>query len=203
MHSLPLLVSALIASACAETIVITVGGNTTKDAGAVFSPESVIARENDIVFFNFTEGNHTVTQSTFSSPCTPAHITDSSVNGFDSSFRNANNGTSVTNLPVTITDSNTTIWFYDVNTCALGGVGGININESSTETLDGFKRNAIRLNGTAPTTSSGAQTATSTGLTTNPTTTTTTTTTSSANRAVFVGGSVLLPLFSMLLGFSL
>ena len=86
-----------------------------------------------------TEGNHTVTQSTFSSPCVPAHITNSTVNGFDSSFRNANNGTSVTNLPVIITDSNITIWFYDLNTCALGGVGGININGSSTETLDGFK----------------------------------------------------------------
>lgn len=86
-----------------------------------------------------TEGNHTATQSTFSSPCIPAHITDSTVNGFDSSFRNANNGTSITNLPVTITDPNITIWFYDVNTCALGGVGGININESSTETLAGFK----------------------------------------------------------------
>ncbi|EPT00318.1 hypothetical protein FOMPIDRAFT_1016617 [Fomitopsis schrenkii] len=45
--------------------------------------------------------------------------------------------------------SNDTIWFFDWNTCALGGVGGINVNESSTQTLAGFVRNARRLNGTA------------------------------------------------------
>ena len=172
----------------------------------------------DIQHLTVTQGNHTVTQSTFSSPCIPAHVTNSSVNGFDSSFRNANNGTSVTNLPVTITDSNVTIWFYDVNTCALGGVGGININGSSTETLDGFKvrhhlntlpavstdvtflkRNAVRLNGTTPTSTSsiGTQETTTTTPGTEPTST------SSANRAIFVASSFSLTLLTMILGLSL
>lgn len=61
------------------------------------------------------------------------------MNGFDSSFRNAGNGTAITNLPVTVTDPNTTIWFFDYNTCGLGGVGGINVNESSYQTLAGFQ----------------------------------------------------------------
>src|SRR5882757_2658154 len=89
--------------------------------------------------YTVTQGNHTATQSTFSSPCIPAHDTDSTINGFDSSPRDTNNGTSVTTLVVTITNPNTTIWFYDLNTCALGGVGGININTSSTQTLLGFQ----------------------------------------------------------------
>ena len=79
-----------------------------------------------------------MTQSTFASPCIPAHDTNITINGFDSGFRDTVNGTAITNLVVPITD-NSTIWFFDVNTCARGGVGGINVNDSSTETLDGFR----------------------------------------------------------------
>ena len=85
-----------------------------------------------------TQGNHSAIQSEFATPCIPAHDTNITVNGFNSGFRDAGNGTAITNLPVTISD-NSTIWFYDANTCAQGGVGGINVNESSTETLDGFR----------------------------------------------------------------
>ena len=83
-------------------------------------------------------GNHTAIQSTFASPCIPAHDTNATINGFNSGFRDTVNGTAITNLPVQITD-NSTIWFFDFNTCAEGGVGGININETSTETIDGFR----------------------------------------------------------------
>jgi hypothetical protein len=86
-----------------------------------------------------TLGNHTATQSTFGSPCIPAHDTNITVNGFMSGFRNAGNGQAITNLPVVVENSNTTIWFFDYNTCAQGGVGGINIDESSSETLQGFQ----------------------------------------------------------------
>lgn len=84
-----------------------------------------------------TRGNHSVTQSTFAAPCVPAHDTNVTINGFDSSFRDAGNGTAITNLPVTITDPKTPIWFFDYNTCGLGGVGVINANGSSLETLEG------------------------------------------------------------------
>ncbi|KAF8161304.1 hypothetical protein B0H34DRAFT_374589 [Crassisporium funariophilum] len=199
MRSIALFVSALVASACAKTIVITVGGNTTDNAGAVFDPPSVVADKGDVVMFNFTQGNHTATQSTFASPCTRAHDTDSTINGFDSGFRNANNGTSITNLPFTVTDNTTTVWFFDWNTCAQGGVGGINVNESSLETLDGFQRNAVRLNGTDSTATSSSTTSS------NPSTTRTSTTstpTSAANRAIVAGATALLPVLAMLLALS-
>ncbi|KAG6828252.1 hypothetical protein H0H92_008640 [Tricholoma furcatifolium] len=146
--TLALSVVAVVVAASAKTVVITVG-NTTSDAKTVFTPNSVAANAGDTVLFNFTHGNHTATQSAFSSPCVPIHKTNVTVNGFDSSFRDAGNEQAVTTLPVTINDNITTIWFYDSNTCAEGGVGGININSSSTETLAGFQRNAERLNGTA------------------------------------------------------
>ncbi|PFH52147.1 hypothetical protein AMATHDRAFT_74434 [Amanita thiersii Skay4041] len=148
MYYFTILILTLLTFTSAKRIVITVSGNTTDDAGKVFQPQSVKANTGDVVEFEFKSGNHTATQSTFASPCIPAHNTNETINGFDSGFRNAGNGTAVTTLPVTITDPNTTIWFFDFNTCAKGGVGAININDSSLESLDGFQRNAIRLNGT-------------------------------------------------------
>ncbi|KAK0212424.1 hypothetical protein DFS33DRAFT_26533 [Desarmillaria ectypa] len=140
----------------AENIVITVGHNTTNNASAVFQPQSVTAKLNDTVVFNFTEGNHTVTQSLFYAPCIPANGANNTINGFDSGFRDTVNGTAITILTVPITTDieNQTLWFFDYNTCGEGGVGAINVNESSSETLDGFERNAIRLNGSASSTSS-------------------------------------------------
>ncbi|KAF8229037.1 hypothetical protein L208DRAFT_1402737 [Tricholoma matsutake] len=154
MHSCFLLALALAGLVTAKQIVITVGYNTTDDADKVFQPASVVAQQGDTVYFNFTLGNHTAIQSTFSSPCIPVHDTNTTVNGFISGFRNAGNGQAITNLPVVVQNPNTTIWFFDYNTCAQGGVGGININDSSSETLEGFQRNAIRLNGSTPSSTS-------------------------------------------------
>jgi len=67
--------------------------------------------------------------------------------------------------PILPSNANTTMWFYDYNTCGAGGVGVINSNESSYETLAGFERNAIRLNGTAAHESSVSRTATATSAT--------------------------------------
>lgn len=87
-----------------------------------------------------TNGNHTATQSTFDSPCIPAHETNVSINGFDSGFRYTEPGTAGTILSVPIIEQNVnqTFWFYDYNTCGEGGVGVINGNESSSQTLAGF-----------------------------------------------------------------
>lgn len=145
-------------AAAARDIVITVGHNTTGNGSAVFQPQRVTAELGDTVIFNFTLGNHTATQSTFSSPCTPAHDTDITINGFDSGFRDAGNGTAITILTVPMLPQNVnqTMWFYDFNTCGQGGVGVINNNESSSQTLAGFVRNAIRLNGTSSSSSSSS-----------------------------------------------
>lgn len=87
-----------------------------------------------------TSGNHTATESTFSSPCIPAHETDNTINGFDSGFRDTQPGTagSILSVPILIQNANHTFWFFDYNTCGQGGVGVINNNESSSETLAGF-----------------------------------------------------------------
>lgn len=146
----------------AADIYVQVGGNTSTNASLVFQPQLITAVEGDIVFFNCTStshrllpyyiiliihhttvtmGNHTVTQSTFASPCIPAHDTNSSINGFDSGFRDTVNGTAITilSVPITADIANTTLWFFDYNTCGEGGVGGINPNQSSLETLAGFQ----------------------------------------------------------------
>jgi hypothetical protein len=41
-------------------------------------------------------------------------------------------------VPIIEENENHTFWFYDYNTCGEGGVGVINNNESSSETLAGF-----------------------------------------------------------------
>jgi plastocyanin len=145
-------VAALAASVVsARDIWIQVVNNATANATQVFQPAEVTAKVGDTVWFNFTQGNHSAIQSTFAAPCIPAHDFDITLNGFNSGVRPAGNGTAVTNLPVPITPdlANKTLWFFDNATCGGGGVGGINVNESSYETLLGFQRNAIRLNGTA------------------------------------------------------
>jgi hypothetical protein len=139
----------------AETIVITVGDNAA-DGSTTFDPPRVDAVVGDTVVFNckffffscrwslinipVTSGNHTATQSTFSSPCIPAHDTNVTINGFDSGFRNTTPGTagSILSVPILAQNQNETFWFFDFNTCGQGGVGAINNNESSTETLAGF-----------------------------------------------------------------
>ncbi|KDQ50858.1 hypothetical protein JAAARDRAFT_211438 [Jaapia argillacea MUCL 33604] len=181
----------VISAVSAANIVVTVGGNTTTNSSLVFQPQRVVAQAGDVVVFNFTQGNHTATQAVFYAPCIPAHEANITINGFDSGFRDSGNFTAVTILTVPIDESNvnTTMWFFDWNTCGKGGVGVINSNESSTQTLAGFERNAIRLNGTGATSSSVSHTATQPG-----TSATSTSTTSSADRAMTLGGFTALPL---------
>lgn len=144
-----LLTLAATALAKPEVFVINVGHNKTANATTVFQPERVNASVGDIVVFNFTLGTHSAIQSDFASPCIPIAQTNGSINGFDSGARPAGNGTTITTLNYTVTSNSTPVWFYDATTCGEGGVGAINSNESSTATLAGFVRNAIRLNGTA------------------------------------------------------
>jgi len=151
-------------SATPTNHIITVGGNTTSNATLVFQPSLLYANINDTVTFNFTQGNHSATESTFGEPCVYASDSNSTINGFDSGPRNTDNGTVFTQLTITITGTQP-IWYFDVNLCSTGGVGAINPNESSTLTLEGFIRNAERLNGTM---TSSIPSATYTNLPPNP-----------------------------------
>jgi hypothetical protein len=64
-------------------------------------------------------------------------VANKTLNGFDSSFRDAGNGSAFTNLLITILDPSKPMWFFDYNTCAQGGVGVI--NPTSSQTLDAFQ----------------------------------------------------------------
>ncbi|KAJ6593493.1 hypothetical protein B0H19DRAFT_1365566 [Mycena capillaripes] len=147
------------------THVVTVANNLTADnATNVFTPQVINAKLGETVFFNFTQGNHSATQSDFATPCIPIHDTNSTINGFDTNIRPAGNGTSITSFIIIMNPDivNNTLWFYDETTCGIGGVGVINPgNVSATlQTIDGFTRNAVRLNGTA---TSSSATPSSTG----------------------------------------
>jgi len=178
----------------AKVIIITVGGNTTDDGTTTFVPQRVDAVLGDEVRFNFTNGNHTATESTFSSPCIPAHETDNTINGFDSGFRDTQPGTagSILSVPILIQNENHTFWFFDYNTCGQGGVGVINNNESSSETLAGFTRNAIRLNGTS---SDNATTTSYRTSSTTPPSPSSSVRRSASDRTLAVGPMGVIPLF--------
>lgn len=90
-------------------------------------------------------GSYDVIQSQFAAPCIPEAVFTPGANGFNSGLRPTNNGSAVTFLNVTIADNTTAIWFYENSTCALGGVGVINANDSSTETLAGFSVRLLSL----------------------------------------------------------
>ncbi|KII95673.1 hypothetical protein PLICRDRAFT_48623 [Plicaturopsis crispa FD-325 SS-3] len=185
---------AAIAAVSAKTIVVTVGGNTTANETTVFQPAVILANEGDDVVFNFTQGNHTVTQSTFASPCIPANEANSTINGFNSGFRDAGNESAITILSVPILPdiANQTLWFYDANTCGLGGVGAINVNFSSFQNFDGFVRNAKRLNGTASSSSSSATKSRTASA--SSTASSSSSSSSSADRAITLGSMSALPL---------
>ncbi|KXN87480.1 hypothetical protein AN958_08785 [Leucoagaricus sp. SymC.cos] len=176
----------------AKVVVVTVGVNATDSPSSYFDPPTVTANRGDVVYFNFTVGNHTVTQSVFAAPCMRAHDFNQSINGFDSGFRNAGNHSAITNLQIPIEDPSTTIWYFDWNTCSTGGVGAINVNESSSETYDGFVRNALRLNGTEnePTSVSNSESRSATASST----ATTSTRSSGATQVAVVGLTGAVPL---------
>lgn len=134
----------------AKDVIITVGaGNGTM----VFSPQSVNASLNDVVVFQFTNGTHSATQSDFPTPCIPISITNTTINGFDSGLRPAVSPPTELRVNIDSRNNGTPIFYFDSanGSCGMGAVGVINVNASSEETLDGFVRNAERLNGTQAT----------------------------------------------------
>lgn len=98
-------------------------------------------------------------QSTFDQPCVPISQTNTSVNGFNTGPRPAGNFESITSFPVDIDLNviNQTLWcahisfpcgrravidvfnrFFDQSTCGNGGVGAINVNNSSWQPYNAF-----------------------------------------------------------------
>jgi hypothetical protein len=67
----------------------------------------------------------------------PIFVANDTLNGFYSGFRDAGNGSTYTDLLITILDPSKPMWFFDYNTCAKGGVGVI--NPTSSQTLEAFQ----------------------------------------------------------------
>lgn len=102
---------------------------TVGDGGSFYDPPTVAAGLNDIISFVFTgEGSHSVTQSTYSDPCTPLP------GGFNSGLYTLSNSSQLNEAPVwnlQITDDVDPIYFFCTNThpvshCGSGMVGVIN-----------------------------------------------------------------------------
>jgi len=122
-----------------------------------YSPANITAQVGDTVTFQFMQKNHTVTQSSFSSPCRALTLTSTSGQvGFDSGFMPV--AANATTFPTyTIQVNNTApIWAYcrQAGHCGSGMVFAVNAVESGPNNFGAFQALAIQLNGTASASSS-------------------------------------------------
>jgi len=130
------LVSMVLAGAshvAAETFNVMVGQNN----GLVYDPPNVIAKSGDIVSFHFLNKNHTVTQSTFASPCVPK--ADGVNSGFQAVPPQAGD---IPAWSITITNDTAPLWFFcnQGPHCRAGMVFAVNPN--AERTFEAFLENA-------------------------------------------------------------
>jgi len=127
-----------VLSVSATTFNVAVGDNN----GLVYNPPSISgAVAGDQIVFTFTSKNHTVTQSTFTSPCVKASST-----AFDSGFKPAATTPQPT-FTITLNPQTATapLWFFcaqtnPANHCHAGMVFAI--NPTATKTFAQFQANA-------------------------------------------------------------
>ncbi|KAJ6565958.1 hypothetical protein DFH09DRAFT_1157344 [Mycena vulgaris] len=127
--------------AAQNVVTVQVGGGSDKPI--IYTPNSITAPNGTIVSFQFTGNsgshtNHTVTQSSFKTPCEPL------ANGFDSGWVPviATFATPLT-WNLTITNDQTPIWFYCKQLlksphCLAGMVGAINVKNGATNNFAAF-----------------------------------------------------------------
>ncbi|KAJ7096008.1 Cupredoxin [Mycena crocata] len=123
------LAAAALASAQNQTMVA-VGAEQDSPGGIFqFNPNQITAANGTVITFQFSgiPGNHSITQSTFDSPCEPMP------GGFDSGWvLIAANTSTLPTWELTITNDATPIWFYCKQLlpsphCIAGMVGVINV----------------------------------------------------------------------------
>jgi plastocyanin len=122
-----------------------------------FQPDHLTAAEGDVVQFVFHAKNHTATQSSFKSPCSPL------AGGFDSGFMPSTDaGPNFPTYSYTVTNASAPIWVYckQGNHCAQGMVFAINTNENSPNTFAAFQ--AAAKGGASPSASASGSAASST-----------------------------------------
>lgn len=131
-----------------------------------YEPSNITASPGDTITFQFQQKNHTVTQSTFATPCRALTLTSTSGQvGFDSGFLPVADGaTDFPTYQITVNDT-APIWAYckQGNHCGSGMVFSVNAVETGPNNFGAFQAAAKQQNGTASSTaSSSASTASST-----------------------------------------
>jgi len=170
MHFAAIVSTFLGLAACALAANITV--QVAENGTLTFTPNSVNASNGDIIAFQFLAGNHTVTQSTFTDPCTKT------TDGIDSGYQPAASGAaSVPQYSFSVTNASSPLWFYckQAKHCEAGMVFAV--NPTPDKTYDAFKANAIGANSSS---SSGGGSPSSTGSTSKPSSSTTSNSTGGA-----------------------
>lgn len=133
--------------AAGTTHMVTVGGS----AGLVYTPSSINAAVGDIVQFNFESKNHSVTQSSFATPCIKT------TGGFDSGFMpNINNTVSPAPMLQFQVTVSTPIWMFCAQTGHCGQGMVFSINPTAAKSQDAFLAAAKAQNGTATAAGAGA-----------------------------------------------
>ncbi|KAI6715324.1 hypothetical protein JHW43_002174, partial [Diplocarpon mali] len=124
-----------------------------------FVPNSVSAEVGDIVLFQFTSGNHSVTESTFDHPC--VRLPD----GYDSGYMpNPNNAVVPTPEYSINISQNSSRWFYSKQSGECGSGMIFALNPSNEQTAKLFQLNAISQNGTSTESSAGMSTGVKVGV---------------------------------------
>ncbi|KAJ6563935.1 Cupredoxin [Mycena capillaripes] len=125
-----------ILSVYADNILIMVGA----DNQPTFTPANVTAKVGDTIAFQFMSKNHSVTQSTFSAPCTKQ--------GLDSAFQFIlPSATVVPEFSFNLTDS-APLWFFCAQTnpvshCNMGMVFSVNADPTSAKSHAAFQALAM------------------------------------------------------------
>ncbi|PPQ94915.1 LOW QUALITY PROTEIN: hypothetical protein CVT25_004401 [Psilocybe cyanescens] len=130
----------------------------------VYNPEWVAANPGDTVTFSFNPKAHTVTQSSFDTPCISSQQ-------FDTGFVNVTAGSTPQTKIFNVPEGDTPLWFYcrQVGHCGQGMVFAINPPaDPSPRSFSAFKALAIAQNGTASSSSSSSGSSTSAAYTTPP-----------------------------------
>ncbi|KAJ6523990.1 hypothetical protein B0H19DRAFT_1085449 [Mycena capillaripes] len=107
-----------------------------------FSPSNITANVGDVLTFQFLSRNHSVTQSSFASPCVPK------AGGVDSGFQAViANATDVHEFTIALNDSSKPMFFFSAQTapaseCKQGMVFSINQDPNSAISFAAFQANA-------------------------------------------------------------
>ncbi|KAI9056911.1 hypothetical protein FKP32DRAFT_1762888 [Trametes sanguinea] len=155
--------SAAPTSVASQDHVIMVG----QDGGLTFTPSNISAQVGDTLTFRFAAKNHTATQSSFASPCSP--LSETSTNGqagFDSGFMPViANSSDFPSFTVKINDT-APIWVFCKQTnpashCAAGMVFSANAIESGPNNFAAFKAKAMSTGSSSSSGSSASPSGTS------------------------------------------